>query len=300
VKRVKLHVLPVVKAYPEPSTKYGETVCVAGVTIPDCRWIRLYPIRFTNYPKEKQFSKYQPFEVMAVKSADPRPESHKIDEDTIEITGDVVDTRYAWSERKRLLADAQVSSLCDLQYLQKREGKSLGMIRVAEVTGFDTAPTDEEKYFRSENKRDYAATADLFLERKLRVEALPFKYRYTFRCTNPSCKGHRCSIIDWEAYELHRKMRRQWGDEGAVEKVRQMYADYICGPDKDTYFFMGNMQAHPGSFLVLGAFYPPLSGSPTLFEFQRMKPVEREAMSKGGASTLLPPTLFPESGENSW
>lgn len=161
---------------------------------------------------------------------------------------------------------APVVSLCELQRLQRVDRTSLGMIRVRDVKGFRTVEANKEKFQRTNRKYEYAATADLFNENKLRVEALPFKYQYWFHCTDDSCRGHRSSIIDWEAYELHRRMVRQWGKSIAPEKVRQKYVDDICGPDKDTYFFMGNMQQHSGSFLVLGTFYPPLSNSMSLFE----------------------------------
>lgn len=131
-----LRVLPVVKAYPEASKKYRTTVCVAAVTIPDGRWVRLYPIRFTAYTESKRFKKYQPFEVRAARNeSDSRPESYRIDEDTIRISGPVVDTKDDWSEHKRLLYNARVSSLCELQRRQRVERKSLGMIRVKQVTG---------------------------------------------------------------------------------------------------------------------------------------------------------------------
>jgi len=37
-------VLITVKAYPNPSTRYGETVCVAGIDIDKKEWVRLYPV----------------------------------------------------------------------------------------------------------------------------------------------------------------------------------------------------------------------------------------------------------------
>jgi hypothetical protein len=292
-----LRVLPVVKAYPEPSETYVETVCVAAVTVPDGRWVRLYPIRFNDYPPEKKFKKYQIFEAEAVKSEkDSRPESYRIDEDTIRVIGEPIGTGGGWSERKRMLANVPVSSLCELQRLQKVEKKSLGMIRVREVTGFLRKEAEPGKYEATDKKLEYAANPDLFIDRKLRMEGLSFKYQYWFLCADPSCKGHKCSVIDWEAYELHRKMRVKHGEEGAFEKVRQKYVDQICGPDKETYFFMGNMHRYPGSFLVLGAFYPPLSASPTFFEFEEMDPTARTRVpaKSVGPEPDPGPTLFPE------
>lgn len=288
----KITVLPVVKAYPEASRKYRTTVCVAAVTIPDGRWVRLYPIRFTAYPEAKRFKKYQPFEVRAARNeGDSRPESYRINEDTIRIKGPPIESKDGWSERKRLLYKARVSSLCELQRLQKIEGKSLGMVQVDRVADFRTVEADEEKFRRADEQHQYAVSPDLFNEHKLRVEALPFKFQYAFHCTDPTCRGHNCSILDWEAYALYRRMVGRWGEGEAVEKVRQMYVDFICGSDKDTYFYMGNMKAHPGSFLVLGAFYPSISDSPTLYEFVEMDPSTRTEVPVK-TKPESPPTLF--------
>lgn len=294
----RTRVLPVVKAYPETSKKYGQTVCVAAVTIPEGRWIRLYPIRFTLYPPERQFQKYQMFDVVAQKADhDARPESHKIREESIEVVGKRIGTGGDWSERKRLLANALDSSLCELQRLQKVRGKSLGMIRVREVTGFDTVEADEEKFEKAEKRAEYAATPDLFDDNKLQIRALPFKYRYHFRCMDPTCRGHKCSIIDWEAYELHRKMVHQHGEGVAFDKVKEMYVNTICGPDKDAFFFMGNMQKHPDSFLVLGTFYPRRADSLSFFEFNEQDPATRTEVPPKPPAPEPDEPLFPSEDQ---
>ena len=231
--RMKLRVLPVVKAYPEPSEKYGATVCVVGVTVPEGRWVRLYPIRFMELPKDKRFKKYQIIEAVVAKSHnDPRPETYQINEETIQVVGQPIGTGGNWSERKRLLADASVVSLCELQRLQKVERASLGMVRVREVTRFRTVEADEDKYTKAEKKYEYAATADLFNESKLKVEPLPFKYQYWFRCMEDACNGHRCSIIDWEAYELHRKMVSRWGKKKRLIKSSRNTLTTYADPTK--------------------------------------------------------------------
>src|SRR5579883_405541 len=50
-------ILVTVKAYPNPSKKYIETVCVAGVT-KDRKWVRLYPIPYRYLEYEQQFPTY--------------------------------------------------------------------------------------------------------------------------------------------------------------------------------------------------------------------------------------------------
>lgn len=68
-------ILITVKAYPQPSSRYGEAVCVAGITEKG-KWIRLYPVQFRDLPQEKQFKKYEWIEAKVIKSSDDtRPES---------------------------------------------------------------------------------------------------------------------------------------------------------------------------------------------------------------------------------
>jgi len=71
------------KTYPEPSTKYLETVCTGGIT-EDGRLIRLYPLSFRYLHEQVKFTKWQWIEVGLKKATDdPRPESFRPDETTI-------------------------------------------------------------------------------------------------------------------------------------------------------------------------------------------------------------------------
>jgi len=81
-------VLVLVKAAPQPSSTYGETVCVAGLEGPveRPRWLRLYPVPFRYLDGERQFRKYDLVEVTTRDTgADKRPESRKITADSIKI-----------------------------------------------------------------------------------------------------------------------------------------------------------------------------------------------------------------------
>ena len=53
-------VLITVKTSPQPSTKYKDTVCTAGVRLDGDapQWIRLYPIPFRHLETDLQFKKY--------------------------------------------------------------------------------------------------------------------------------------------------------------------------------------------------------------------------------------------------
>lgn len=78
-------VLITVKAYPNPSKKYQETVCVAGVTKEE-GWIRLYPVSFRHLPKGVQFKKYQLVRLrMRKHEGDNRPESFRPDQHNLQL-----------------------------------------------------------------------------------------------------------------------------------------------------------------------------------------------------------------------
>ncbi len=98
-------VLITVKTYPNPSKKYQETVCVAGIDIDSNKWIRLYPIPFRDLDEDKKFKKYNIIEVKANKSTDDHgPESYKIDIGSIKII-DHLDTvkDKKWDRRKEIV-----------------------------------------------------------------------------------------------------------------------------------------------------------------------------------------------------
>jgi hypothetical protein len=81
----KRKVLITVRTYPVPSRKSVEVSCTAGIT-DDNKWIRLFPIQYRFLDYDKRFRKYQCIEASVTKSlSDTRPESYKIDPDTIRI-----------------------------------------------------------------------------------------------------------------------------------------------------------------------------------------------------------------------
>ena len=72
-------VLITVKTSPQPSAKYGDTVCVAGIRLDkgDHRWIRLYPIPFRYFAEDKQFAEYDVVGLtVRRRHADSRSESY--------------------------------------------------------------------------------------------------------------------------------------------------------------------------------------------------------------------------------
>ena len=253
-----LEVLITVKGYPNPSRSLSEAACIAGVRRGG-GLIRLYPVPFRDLEDEAQFKKYQWVRVPCRKPrGDPRPETYRPNFGRLEVTSDVLPSTHNWRARKEHVLPEVAPSLCDIRDAQSRDGTSLGVFRPREVLDFDW----EEEGSREWTKEELATLTqrDLFMtrERKL-LEKIPFIFRYRFRCEDCRTKEpHHVKIIDWELAQQYRRFARECATErDALRKLMDNWLDNLCGPEKDTYFFTGNMQAHPGTFLILGVFWPP-------------------------------------------
>jgi hypothetical protein len=62
---------------------------------------------------------------------------------------------------------------------------------------------------------------------------------------------------DWEVGALYwNLMEGGASEEVACQKVKEKFLNELCGPDKDTHFFVGTVLAHPKSWVVIGVYYP--------------------------------------------
>ncbi len=258
VREVTEHIEMVVtvKAYPSISKKHGETVCVAGIRT-DCeepRWVRLYPVAFRDMHYADRFKKYQNVTLDIIDAADPRPESVRPVLDTI-IIGDRIPPKQGWRERKALIEPLMLDSMCQLRELQNADGRSLGVFRPAEIKDFSWERIGDDW---DDDQQAIADQPSLFLPDKSSLEKIPYRFRYHYRCSDPSCAGHNQTIVDWELAESYRSWRERYGDGRLLlDKLRERWLDTMCGPGKDTAFIVGNQYRNHDGFLVLGVFWPP-------------------------------------------
>jgi hypothetical protein len=127
-------ILITVRAYPEPSERYIETSCVAGVT-EDGRIFRLHPIPARLMAQKDKFSKYDVLRLRVKRSEDPRPESHRVDLDRGFDRVNQLGTKDAWSERNRWVAPFRAKSIEDLAVTDVRTSRSLALVRPREISG---------------------------------------------------------------------------------------------------------------------------------------------------------------------
>ncbi|MEU9830817.1 hypothetical protein AB0D67_04665 [Streptosporangium sp. NPDC048047] len=246
-----------VKAAPNPSETYGETVCVAALNLDldNPGWIRLYPINYRELDGDSRFGKYDIVTLEArPNTSDPRAESWRPRIDSLVVERHI----KGWDRRMPYLEDYVEESMCELiQAVRRRPGaRSLAAIRPKEILGIDIERhpgwTAEEQ-----GKIDrYVNQLGLFdSEPRTALQAPRFKGWYRYRCHTATCGTHRQGIFDWEFVALQRRFDDR-DDAGVEQVVRERFWDLMCAPDRDTIFYVGNQQAHPRSFIVLGVVYP--------------------------------------------
>lgn len=69
-----------------------------------------------------------------------------------------------------------------------------------------------------------------------------------WRCADEDCTAHSMQILDWEICELARKN----GVEAAKAKVESL----LDSNRYKTSFILGNFHMYPGSFAIIGLWYP--------------------------------------------
>lgn len=264
-----------VKTSPNPSAKYGDTVCVAGIRTDrePYEWIRLYPVNFRWLSAEHQFKKYEIVTVNVKKrdGRDPRPESYTPDLDNLVRTGEVV---KKWSERLEVVSKMPVDTMCDLIAAAKNDpqAKSLGLVKPRDVTLVftDHAEWTADEINKMRQRMDTEINALIPSGNIPQILRRPrFKVSYRFKCDSSACIGHTSQILDWELSELQRRLEGLT-DEKLKESIELKFLEQMFNKNRETLLFVGNlfnpMLRH--NFSVLGVFYPEskdLAKASTLF-----------------------------------
>jgi hypothetical protein len=251
---IKKRVLVAVRTYPVPSAKSIEASCTGGIT-DDQRWIRLFPVPYRLMDEDRRFKKWQWIDVDTIKATnDPRPESFKINPDSI-VIGETVDTKNGWYQRRKLIEPLRRSSMCQIhRELDERGAPTLGIFKPFQIKRLLIEPTERPQWTESELN---ALRQDTLFQKapEQPLEKLPFDFRYEFRCGDVDCKGHTMMCTDWEMGQSYRRWRQEYGDKW-MEAFRQRYEAEMIQKN-DTHFFVGTLHQHPKNWIIVGLFYPP-------------------------------------------
>ena len=251
-------ILIVIKTSPNPSIKYTETVCTAGIT-ENGKWIRIYPLPLRYMDFYKRFTKYQWINVHIKKrplKSDFRTDSYEPDWNTIQLLDKL--QPGTWTERKKIVIPTVSSHFEEIKRMYDEQRVSLGVFKPKTIK-FKIEEGEKEW---STKHQQVLKQGRLFEEQPKELEKMPYKFSYEFTCNNSECKGHTMQIIDWELSELYRNMKNKYGFsmDLVLEKVKTMWLDTMWGENKDSYLIVGSIYPKP-SFNVLGVFWPPKENS---------------------------------------
>ncbi len=255
----KQRVLITVMTYPTPSTKSREVVCTAGITA-DGSWVRLYPIDYRYLPPTQRFHKFQWIELQLGPRGsgnDKRRESRLPDLTTLEVGAAL----KGWPEKRAFVDKCKVSTLNELKAQYDIDGTSLGMVKPSHVVDLHIEPQNEDW---SPTQQASLAQLGFFDVPTKPLKRIPFKFSYEFRCVD-SDKTHNAMCEDWELGALYLKEVERLGDPTrAAQSVRKKFLDELCGPKRDTHFFMGTVFPY-NTWVVIGVWWPPRQHQPSLF-----------------------------------
>jgi hypothetical protein len=193
-----------VKALPQPSEKYSETVCVAGITQAG-HWRRLYPVRFRQL--KDGFQRWDWIEYKwQIPRDDRRQESRNVDGDSITPL-----SKMRKSERAKFLAP-RICKSTDEAIARK---ESLAIIR----------PTNTQFHWKLKTEGEIAAEREVyanaakqtsFLDVDRELKALdPCPYKFFFKYRSADGKPHENFCHDWETSAAFQKLSMRYGTDSA-------------------------------------------------------------------------------------
>ena len=216
------------RAVPEESKKYFRTVCVAGIT--DAGHLRrIYPVVFKPFQpgagipfhkKEWMGATVLPPE----DKRDKRPESRKIDSNTVRILNKADDNE---------IRSIVVAHLSPSVKAIAASGASLGFIK-PKILEFDCIVHSTEELDKNQ--------VDVFGRVPGKIK-LGQESRYKFYCEKRTgcCerRPHNMEIHDWEANELFRSIIQKEKKSVLVrQKMKARFYDWMV-KERDMYFMMG-------------------------------------------------------------
>ncbi len=261
-----LRVLIWAKTYPELSSRHTETVCTGAVDAGG-RPIRLYPVPLRYLQGTQQYSLGDIVEVRASRNPkDNRPESYRIEPDTLRVVGKIPPDQQEWAGRREWIfrdTSWHFESIAQLEQARLRDDSSLGLVRpgTVERVYLRAKKPAAEREFR-EKWATVTAQQDFFLPEYKALEFLSQEIRIVWRCAVPcdQCgrRPHDMMVLDWGLLELARR-------DGDWEKARQRLETISDLNAYDFRLFIGNFRLHQKSWGVIGLWYPKRREQQSLF-----------------------------------
>lgn len=228
-----------VKALPQPSKQYGETVCCAGVTAAG-QWKRLFPVRFRHLSGNSSFARWDWVKFRYRRpTTDARAESCHVFEDSIELDGQLSIKK----EQRRLLTPLIVGSA----KVAMERGQSLALIRPQNTRFIAKAKAKAAIEEERDAYRRAAGQSSMFDQELAELEPSPYEFRFKFE--DESGK-HDYENGDWETHAMYWREQKRRGDQAAIKWMDETFNDVY--PRKGMVFAIGNQAKRPQTWQLLG------------------------------------------------
>lgn len=228
----------IIKAAPQVGQRHGETVCCAGIDLYG-KWLRLYPVSFRALEKAQKFSRWDRIKFKWRRPTnDPRPESRRVDQQSIEIIGQLKP-----SERAQFLSKSIVTSLVR----ERSVGRSLALLNAEIIEFMSTKRSDAE--LEQEQKRFNALRAqlDLFAKRVMPYSPCAYSFKYRYQSEDGIREG---TCQDWEIEATFYKWSRCYGEMKALADMHRVFGEEY--PRKGMLLAMGTHSLYPDTWLING------------------------------------------------
>lgn len=202
--------------------------------------LRLFPIRFRRLPKEQQFDRFDLVEVLATKASDPRPESYRVDEASIQLIERA--NTLTDEARVRLWLPFIAPSLKALHEENRKTSRSLGIVRPdpGSLKFFCKPAKDADSEDRDVADAVQQTQQSSLLEDPLKpLEKSEYAFGYRFTSAGHS---HTHIVHDWEVQAAYRSYKIKYGPR-ALEQLTREYGENI--PNRNLHFLLGTIAAHP-------------------------------------------------------
>lgn len=188
---------------------------------------------------------------------DRRPESHRLDVDSIQKRDEQIGTKNEWRKRLEWLEPHLLPSFEALETRRRISGETLGFVRPTQLLELEVTPlknvqwTDEERLkltqqglFDSDETRS-----------RLTLRKVPFHFHYRYNCESLlGTVEHRHMISDWEAGALYWNCVQSHGVAWEAPFRARLETEF---KSKDLIFLFGTVHRFPDQWLIIGLVYPP-------------------------------------------
>ena len=217
---------------------------------------RIFPVPFRLLDGSQRFKKWEWIDAkLATTSKDQRPESRRIDVDSVVRSGSVIGTEDEWAERLRWVEPHIVPSFNALEKRRQESGETLGLLSPTRILSLEIKPVEQASWTSQDLEKltrdGLFDTPAVKARPPLRKLPLDFYYHYEIE-TASGVEKHRHKITDWEIGALYWKCHDKPNCE---ELLRQRLETEFSA--KRLIFLMGTVHRFPDQWLIVGLIYPP-------------------------------------------